>query len=181
MKASLSGELAYDMEKVRVKVLKNTPEIKAGGEVIGPLFKDQEVEVERWIARILKEEGYVEILDDRSIDLTTLSKIAWRENRSSQLTPLEPSFYAKARAYLKSLSEKAKEKPEVLGEKKIAESRLIDIINCRVQKIVSLALAGAQPPRDVLNNLTPEEKMLLDELSSIISRWKQEVRGEDIG
>ncbi|MCS7140405.1 MAG: hypothetical protein N3F04_04855 [Candidatus Nezhaarchaeota archaeon] len=169
------------MEKVKVRVLKSIPEIKVGGGVIGPLAQGQEVEIERWIARVLKEEGYVEIIDEKSVDLPLLSKIAWRESRSSQLTSLEPSFYVKVKKYLKSLSEKAKVSPEALSEKKTAEVKLIDIVNCRLQKIVAMALASAQPPKEVIESLTPEERMLFNELSSAISRWRQDVLGEGSG
>ncbi|MHC1601584.1 MAG: hypothetical protein ACXQTB_04495 [Candidatus Nezhaarchaeales archaeon] len=181
MSTSLSGEPLYDVEKVKVKVLKNVPEIKVGDEVLGPLIQDQELEVERWIARILREEGYVEIIDEKAVDLTMLSKIAWKESRTPQLTPLEPAFYVKVKNYLKSLNERAKSNPEILSEKKMAEVKLTDIVNCRIQKIVYMALTGAQPPREVLENLTPEEKMLFDELSSTISRWRQSIRGESNG
>jgi hypothetical protein len=181
MATSLYGEPLYDVEKVKVKVLKKVPEIRINEEVLGPFPQDQEVEIERWIAKILKEEGYVEIVDERGIDLTAISRIAWKESRTPQLVLLEPTFYVKARSYLKSLAEKAKANPEALNEKKLAEVRLIDIINCRVQKIVNMALTGAQPPREVLDCLTPEERMLFNELCGLISRWRRRVKGGENG
>lgn len=181
MTTFLCGEPFYDVERVKVKVLRKVPEIRVGEEVLGPLPQDQEVEVERWVAKILKEEGYVEIIDERSTDLATMSKIAWKESRTPQLTPLEPTFYIKARNYLKSLAEKAKTNPEALNEKRLAEVRLIDVINCRVQKIVNMALTGAQPPREVLDCLTPEERMLFNELCSLISRWRRSIKGGENG
>ncbi len=177
----LCGEPLYDLEKVRVKVLKRVPEIRVGEEVLGPFSQDQEVEVERWVAKILKEEGYVEVVDERGVDLATISKIAWRESRTPQPIPLEPTFYVKARNYLKSLAERAKVNPEALNEKKQAEVRLIDIINCRVQKIVNMALTGTQPPREVLECLTPEEKLLFNEVCGLISRWRRSVKGGENG
>ncbi|MEM2214362.1 MAG: hypothetical protein QXD66_02785 [Candidatus Nezhaarchaeales archaeon] len=181
MTAFLCGELFYDVEKVRVKVIKKVPEIKVGDEVLGPLDQNQEVEVERWIARVLKEEGYVDIIDERSVDLSLISKIAWKEVRTDQLVPLEPTFYVKARKYLKILNEKAKVNPEALNEKRAVEVKLTDVVNCRVQKIVSLALTGTQPPREVLDRLTPEEKVLFNEVRRLISRWRQAIRGEENG
>lgn len=181
MVAFLCGELFYDMEKVKVKVVRKVPEIKVGGEVLGPLDQDQEVEVERWIAEVLKEEGYVEIVDEKSVDLSFISKVAWREIRTDQLVPLEPAFYVKTRKYLKALSEKAKISPEALSEKRNVEVRLTDIVNCRIQKIVSLALTGAQPPKEVFDRLTPEEKILFNELRGLISRWRRTIKGEENG
>ena len=181
MATFLCGEPLYDVEKVKVKVLKRVPEIRVGEEVLGPFLQDQEVEVERWIARILKEEGYVEVVDEKGVDLATISRIAWKESRSPQPAPLEPTFYVKVRNYLKSLAEKARISPEALNEKRLAEVRLIDIINCRVQKIVNIALTGAQPPREVLECLTPEEKMLFNEVCGLISRWRRSVKGGEDG
>lgn len=181
MATFLCGEPLYDMERVRVKVIKKIPEIKVGDEVLGPLDQDQEVEVERWIARVLREEGYVEIIDERSVDLSFISKVAWKESRTDQLVPLEPTFYVKVRKYLKTLNEKAKVNPETLNEKRSVEVRLTDIVNCRTQKIVSLALTGAQPPREVFDRLTPEEKILFNELRGLITRWRQTIKGEEYG
>jgi len=181
MATSLCGEPLYDVEKVRVKVLKRVPEIRVGEEVLGPFPQDQEVEVERWVAKILKEGGYVEIVDEKMIDLTAISKVAWRESRTSQIVPLEPTFYVKARNYLKSLAEKAKASPEALNEKRLAEVKLIDVINCRIQKIVNLALTGTQPPREVLDCLTPEERVLFNEVCGLISRWRRSIRGGENG
>jgi len=181
MATFLCGEPLYDVEKVRVKVLKRIPEIRVGDEVLGPFPQDQEVEVERWIAKILKEEGYVEIIDEKGIDLAAISKIAWKESRTPQPVPLEPTFYVKVRSYLRSLAEKAKTNPEALNEKRLAEVRLIDVINCRVQKIVNIALTGAQPPKEVLDCLTPEERVLFNEVCGLISRWRRSVRGGENG
>lgn len=181
MSTFLSGRPLYEMEKVKIKVLKKIPEIKVGNEVLGPLAKDQELEIERWIANILKDEGYVEIVDDKSIDLKVISKVAWGENRTSQLLSLEPTFYVKAKSYLKLLSERAKNNPEVLNEKRAAEVKLTDIINCRIQKIVNMALMGTQPPKEVFERLTPEEKMLFNELLNLILRWRRSIKGEDNG
>ena len=181
MATFLCGEPLYDVEKVKVKVLRRIPEIRVGEGVLGPFPQDQEVEVERWIARILKEEGYVELIDEKGIDLAMISRIAWKESRTPQLVQLEPTFYVKVRSYLKSLVEKAKASPEALNEKKLAEVRLIDIINCRAQKIVNIALTGAQPPREVLDCLTPEEKMLFNEVCGLISRWRRSIKGEENG
>jgi hypothetical protein len=177
----LCGEPLYDVEKVKVKVLKKIPEIRVGEEVLGPLTQDQEVEVERWIAKVLKERGYVEVVDEKGVDLAIISKIAWRESRTPQPTPLEPTFYVKARNYIKSLAEKAKTNPEVLNERRLAEVRLVDVINCRIQKIVNMALTGAQPPREILDCLTPEERMLFNELCGLISRWRRSIKGEENG
>jgi hypothetical protein len=181
MATFLCGEPLYDVEKVRVKVLKKVPEIRIGEEVLGPFSQDQEVEVERWVAKILREEGYIEIVDEKGIDLATISKIAWKESRTPQLTPLEPTFYVKARGYVKSLAEKAKINPETLNEKRLAEVRLTDVINCRVQKIANMALTGTQPPREVLDCLTPEERTLFNELCGLISRWRRSIKGGDNG
>ena len=86
------ADVVYGMEKVKVRVLRPTPELKVGDEVLGPFTQNQEVEVERWIAQVLVEKGYAEILDSQDVDLTLLSRIAWREERTPQLTQLEDSF-----------------------------------------------------------------------------------------
>ncbi|MDI9619709.1 MAG: DNA replication complex GINS family protein [Candidatus Nezhaarchaeota archaeon] len=181
MNSSSAGDVFYAFEKVKVRFLKRTPEVEVGGEVLGPFNQNQEVEVDRWIARMLSEEGYAEVIDEKGVDLNALSKIAWKESRNPQLSRLEPTFYVKARHYLQKLAEKASRAPEALTEKKSAEVKLTDIINCRLQKIVHMALVGTQPPREVLENLTPEEKLLLEELSTMISQWRRDIRGENHG
>jgi len=175
------ADVVYGMEKVKVRVLRPTPELKVGDEVLGPFTQNQEVEVERWIAQVLVEKGYAEMLDSQDVDLTLLSRIAWREERTPQLTQLEDSFYAKVKAYLDKLNEKARTSTEALTEKRMAKVKLIDIVNCRLQKIVNMALMGGQPPKDVLSCLTPEERALLEELSEAIERWRRSVGGVEDG
>ncbi|RLF07426.1 MAG: hypothetical protein DRJ69_07140 [Thermoprotei archaeon] len=88
------SDLPLLVEEVRVEILKQVPELP-GGRPLHMLPVGAVVEVPRWLASILEEEGYVKVLDGHGMDLQTLSKLSWREERSPSPVEVDELLYPK--------------------------------------------------------------------------------------
>jgi len=169
-------ELDLDSSPVKVRVLHDLPELFLGGEKFGPLKEGEEVEVPGWMAKELAKEMIVKLLEREPLEMSTLSKIHWRESipSSREIPPMEYDFYYKLRALINDLAEESNRDPSRKIELDKAQSQFKDIVNCRVQKI--LHLAAAPPQRETnLQKMTAEERALYNQLSRIVSEWKQKV------
>ncbi len=162
-------ELALMVEEVKVEILKPLPEVLEDRQLhllpVGAV-----VEIPRWMASVLEKEGYVKVVDSEAIDLASLSKLSWREERSSNLLPAPETLYPKIRQYLDRLRQEASANIEAHAAMKQAEVRVRDIMRCRLQKLVQAALSTSVP-RGLLDNLTPEERFLYERLKHLIDRW----------
>lgn len=157
------------VEEVKVEVVKPMSEV----------FKDRSlhllpegavVEVPRWLASILEKEGYAKLIDREAADLSTFSMFAWREERSPSLLPAQELLYVRMRALLEDLSREASVNVEAHKLKSQVEVKTMDIMKCRIQKIVQAALSPSAP-KSLLDNLTPEEKFLYEKVKHLIHEW----------
>ena len=144
---------------------------------MGPFEKGHEYRMTRWIAEQLKIEGILEIKDAQPVTNTEISKILWREVRSSVLTKLSERFYPRLRNYLHFLRQQASKtgKPMAMREEEQALQNLRDLLNSRLQKILRLTQA-ASPPTTALEGMTPEEKELYQQVREIIDSWTEELQ-----
>jgi hypothetical protein len=166
-------DLDFDFEErlVTVIVERDCPEIEVAGEKIGPLRKEQEVELRYWIASELAKAGIVRFKE--KVDLSYLYDLYWKEiiQPGRKLFPLPKDFYPKARRLLAEL--KARNSDDY--EKAL---RLVtDIVNCRLKKIVALSSMPSLTLRE-LENFSEEERILYDALHSIIERYRKEILQE---
>jgi len=162
------------VEEVRVEILKPLPELLRD-RPLHMLPVGAVVEIPRWLASILEEEGYVKILNGQGLDLQGLSRLSWREERSPSLVEVDVLLYPKIREFLERLEEEASTNIEAHAAKKQAEVKVLDIVRCRLQKLIQAA-ASPSVPRGLLENLTPEERALYEEVRWIIERWTSKVR-----
>jgi len=132
-----------------------------------------EIEVLYWIALKLSEAGLAKPADQAKMDLIQLSKIHWRETVpvTRQISAIGKDFYFKVREYLLDLRAMSSTDGAKLIELQKAMGLFEEILNCRIRKILSIAAAGAES-EEVLKNLTPEERILLDGVSSEVGAWK---------
>lgn len=144
---------------------------------LGPFEKGHEYRMTRWIAEKLKSEGILEIKDQQPITNTEVSKILWREVRSSVATKLSERFYPRLRNYLRLLRNQASKtgRPAAVREEEQATQNLRDLLNSRLQKILRLTQA-TNPPVTALEGLTPEERELYQQVREIIDSWTQELQ-----
>ncbi|MFX1452383.1 MAG: hypothetical protein ACFFCM_16205 [Promethearchaeota archaeon] len=164
-------------KKIKVRTLKPTPQINENK--IEFIKKGIVTEIPVWMARILKENEMVEIIDEKNIDLATLDKFLWREKNSSNLQSLEDDLYIRIREYLEHLSKKIKEYPttQLIENKQKTKNFLDDLMTFRLYKI--LRIVEAKNRRVLIKSLTNEEKILFDNILSNFEKWKSEILPEN--
>ncbi len=163
----------YELKPVRVMVVKDVGKLVIDGVEL-ELRKGTEVEVPRWVARILASQGYVEILES-PLTLDDIARVHFMvtETRSLVDTPSLPEdFYQRAREYFDRLEELLRRNPsaQLLEEKEKAELYFEEILSRRFWTILQLLRAtGARA--EVYERLSPEEKILHDTLQEVIEEW----------
>ena len=171
------ADFVFENMSVKIVANRNSPKIDLPGIKVGPFKEGKEYEVKYWIAAELKKAGIARLRMDAPLDLMILNKIHWKEARvqtSQRVTSLPEDFYPKLRCYLEELNEKAIKKPEHRSDYEKARKLSDDITRTRLKKIVSLASSPAQT-RQILANLTKEERVLYDYLYKKISKWRTEI------
>ena len=108
--------------------------------------------------------------------LTLLNKVQWTETLQSglRLSSLPEFFYPKLRRYLGELKERAAGDAAASHEYRQAEKITIDIVNCRVRKLVNLAASNSSAG-SILRDLSREERALYEQLHTVIREWKDSV------
>ncbi len=163
----------YETRPVRVMVVKDVGKIVVDGVEI-ELRKGTEVEIPRWMARVLAAEGYVELLES-PLTLDDIARVHFMVTEARSLVdtpPLPEEFYHRVREYLERLEEELRRSPstQILEEKEKAELYLDEIISRRLWTILQLLRAtGARA--EVYEKLSPEEKLLHDTLQRVIEEW----------
>ncbi len=166
----------WSNQQVKVKILKPIPQIK---ENKIHYIKEQVItEIPLWMAKILKENGMVEILDENKIDMTKLDKISWREKNNPNLQPLEDNFYIKIKEYLEHLAREFKDNPSTqLNDAKNTTKRFLDdILFHRLYKI--MRIIEAKNKRQLMTSLTNEEKILFKKMMADFEEWKASILPE---
>ena len=169
-------DFEYENSRVRITATRNLPEISAGETLLGPLREGQELEIAYWIAVELVREGHAKFHEDAVMNLTLLNKVQWTETLQSglRLSTLPEYFYPKLRRYLGELSERFAEDAAASHEHRQAEKTTTDIVNCRVRKLVNLA-ASSSSTRNILRDLSREERQLYEQLHTLITDWKDNI------
>ena len=142
-----------------IQQVKITPKRDLSLERLGiRLFKDVEVEVPKWLADILVEEGFAEI---EEVDWKIISEKLYKEKVS--LMPLElPSYtYPLIREILENSPRDS-----------LIRRDAISLVNRRISKILnhirtSIALTSKRTPK----NLLPEELILYNALRAVVDGW----------
>ncbi|NVM05125.1 MAG: DNA replication complex GINS family protein [Candidatus Helarchaeota archaeon] len=160
-------------KKIKVRTLKPIPQIEENK--IEYTKKDLVTEIPIWMARILKENEMIEILDEKNIDLAKLDKFLWREKNNSNLQPLEDDLYIRIKEYLENLSKKIKKYPttQLIENKQKTKDFIDDLLTFRLYKI--LRIVEAKNRRLLIKSLTNEEKILYDSILSNFEKWKSEI------
>ncbi|WP_455277886.1 hypothetical protein [[Eubacterium] cellulosolvens] len=168
-------ETDYESRMIRVRVLRETPELFFSGRTFGPFKDGDEIEIPRWLARELTKNRMVKILDEGPLEIPDLAKIHWRESipESREIPQLDYDFYNKLRELLRELSNNDQDPSQkALFEKALSQSK--DIINCRLHKIVYLA-ASPSTSDATIQKMAVEERSLYNDLSSTINEWKNKI------
>lgn len=166
------------MSEAQAIAAKDHPLVQISEEMaLGPFERGREYRMTRWIAEKLRNEGILEIKDPQPISNTEVSKILWREVRSSVATKLPERFYPRLRSYLRILKNQVSKtgKPAAIKEEEQAGQNLRELINARLQKILRLTLAYT-PPISALEGLSPEERELYEQVRESVESWIHELQ-----
>lgn len=168
-------DFSYENSLTTVVANRNFPEMKLAGLNVGPFDEGNEYQIYYWIAKELETSGIVHLREEEVLDAGKLYKVQWKEGVQipGMISELPEDFYPKLRRYL-AFAEAEAVQPEKIQEYHKAKALAKDIINSRLKKIVALSSASAQSDQ-VLKKLTPEEKLIYDQLGSIISTWKNQI------
>lgn len=173
----------YLWGNVRVVVLKDHEDIILPGTSI-QLRRGTEITVPRWLSRILKEKGIVEV-KDTPMNINELGRYSFLEiharTTSATLQKLPIDFYQKLRDYLEKLRESISRNPspELIDEYRKARSYVYDILRIRLNRVLALVQAGTETSeiREEINKLTPEELILYKTIRKLLEDWQKEVIG----
>ena len=169
-------DFCFENSIVRIVADKNNPEIKLGGFSIGPFAVGNEYEVFYWVGQELEKAGIAHFrLEDR-LDVTKLYKVLWKESNqiAGQISELSDDFYPELRRYLLNIKGEIAVNPEKVHEFERARQTARDIVNFRLKKIILLA-AGPIQTDQTLKKITPEERVIYNQLSKMINDWKTQI------
>lgn len=142
-----------------IQQVKITPKRDLNLERLGVrIFKDVEVEVPKWLADILVEEGFAEI---EEVDWKVISEKLYKEKVSLMPLELPPYTYPLIRDILENSPEDS-----------LIRRDAISLVNRRISKILnhirtSIALTSKRTPK----NLLPEELILYNALRAVVDGW----------
>ena len=156
-------QLGYMLEEVRV-TYKEDAKMSVGNIVIDAKEGDMS-SLPRWIAKILVEQGAVEI---QSNDVTGyISRTMNRERiaKPHDLSGVDIDFYVRVNDYLEGLKERERENLFV---------SLNTFVASRLEKIVKLAAASSLSP-ELEGKLSAEEKELYILINKVSTKFKKGV------
>ncbi|MCZ6613179.1 MAG: DNA replication complex GINS family protein [Thaumarchaeota archaeon] len=168
LEVSLRDEaLKFGNQNIKLSLIKDIPSLKIGSVEVKESKVGEMIEVPRWASDILCNMGFGERENDMGVELfkaLTLERI----QPPTQLSGLPVNFYFKLQSYIQNFSTSSATK-EADFEKVTNSAR--GIIALRISKL--LCLAGlSSPPVDV-RSITPEEKILYDNVRGLVSHWKE--------
>jgi DNA replication factor GINS len=156
-------QLGYMLEDVRV-TYKEDAKMSVGNIVIDAKEGDMS-SLPRWIAKILVEQGAVEI---QSNDVTSyISRTMNRERiaKPHDISGVDVDFYVRVNDYLEGLKERERENLIV---------SLNTFVASRLEKIVKLAAASSLSP-ELEGKLSAEEKELYILINKVSTKFKKGV------
>jgi hypothetical protein len=161
-------DLLYNMALVRVMVLKPIPELPI---IHSSLYKGSEAVIPRWLAEILEEGGYVEILDG-SLTPQDLARLRFiHTQQRGRLSKLEEYFFIRSKSNIEALESKARKVGDITLLKSVERMKedFTEIVNIRLSMIFkAIQLKGIDT---IEKELSIEEKVLINKLRKILSYW----------
>jgi len=171
------SQFLFEEDFVNVTFLKSLAASNVGDAQLGPFEEGREAKVPLWAARVLEGEGIAKLTDaEQALKSSDLYKLSWKEERNEVVSMMPSHFYPKLRVLLLSLNEGIKENPThtLLSEQRQSLMKAQDLVNCRLQKILRLAMER-NPTKSLIEVLEPEEKALYSALRSEIEGWRKKI------
>jgi len=167
-------ERAYLFENIKVTVekdLEDDPILQRYG--LKGLKRGDSVEMPRWIAEILEDEGIVRGLEEGFE--VEMFRVLNREKLQGphQISSVRPDLYLRLRRYLLSL--KRRGPSDAHNRFRIYAQ---DLVRLRLNKVITLATSSA-PVDQAIPNMTPEEIALYKEIHRVVESWKRLMLGDE--
>lgn len=156
-------QLGYMLEEVRV-TYKEDAKMSVGNIVIDAKEGDMS-SIPRWIAKILVEQGAVEIQSNDVPGYISRTMNRERIAKPHDLSGVDVDFYVRVNDYLEGLKEREKENLIV---------SLNTFVASRLEKIVKLAAASSLSP-ELEGKLSAEEKELYILINKVSTKFKKGV------
>jgi DNA replication factor GINS len=156
-------QLGFMLEEVRVSY-KEDAKMSVGNLVIDAKEGDLS-SVPRWIAKILVEQGMIEIQSNDATGYISRTMNRERIAKPHDLSGVDFDFYVRVNDYLKGLKERERENLVV---------SLNTFVASRLEKIVKLAAASSLSP-ELEGKLSAEEKELYILIHKISTKFKKGV------
>ncbi|MDJ0274709.1 MAG: hypothetical protein QXO17_07810 [Nitrososphaerota archaeon] len=156
-----------ELVTLRVRFTTDVQRIAFGGRRLEGIRAGSVLEVPAWVADVLGEARLAEVVDE--VGLQQLYQLLVRERRGAEPVQLPEGFYPKVR---RALSRAQREEAQRI------ENVLRDVVNLRLSKLIPAALKSPDP--EWIRNLTPEERLLFEDLKARIREFYSsvlEVRG----
>lgn len=171
-----SDDFLFELDNLPVKLVavRKIPRMETSGLLLKGYEENEEFTANLWIAKTLVESGVARFTGEE-VEMQELSRIHYME----RIQPLERLMLLPARFYQRvylTLSEMRRSVRGDMGRIEIYSKfvgMLRDILESRIRKIVRLASLGT--PTDQTRSLTPEEKVLFEEVSTAISSWRSKM------
>ena len=155
--------LGYMLEEVRVTYKEDT-KMSIGNLVIDAKQGDMS-SLSRWIAKILAEQGAVEIHSNDATGYISRTMNRERIAKPHDLSGVDVDFYVRVNDYLEGLKERERENLIV---------SLNTFVASRLEKIVKLAAASSLSP-ELEGKLSAEEKELYILINKVSTKFKKGV------
>ncbi|MFL6476858.1 MAG: hypothetical protein ACJ70Z_08935 [Nitrososphaera sp.] len=156
-------QLGYMLEEVRV-TYKEDAKMWVGSLVIDAKEGDMS-SLPRWIAKLLVEQGTVEIQSSDAMGYISRTLNRERIAKPHDLSGVDIDFYVRVNDYLEALRERERENLIV---------SLNTFVASRLEKIVKLAAASTLSP-ELEGKLSAEEKELYTQINKLSSKFKKGV------
>jgi DNA replication factor GINS len=156
-------QLGYMLEEIRV-AYKEDAKMSVGNIVIDAKEGDMS-SLPRWIAKILLEQGTVEIQSNDVIGYISRTMNRERIAKPHDLTSVDVDFYVRVNDYLEGLKERERENLIV---------SLNTFVASRLEKIVKLAAASSLST-ELEGKLSAEEKELYILINKVSTKFKKGV------
>jgi hypothetical protein len=172
--SSESLYLEFENMPVKVIAIRKIPEIETAGLRIQETEPGRELTVSLWVAWELVDADLARLADE-GVSVEEWTQIHYRERFQpvGQPSPLPDDFYLKAYLTFKRNYRASESDSSSLGSLDRRKGRFRDILESRIGKIIRLASAEAAVESRFLQK---EESKLYNDLYSLVSTWRKEMR-----
>ncbi|MEM0097530.1 MAG: hypothetical protein QXY52_01810 [Conexivisphaerales archaeon] len=157
-----------ELNKIRVQITSNISGFIFREFGINEPKQGDIIDVESWLGTLMIKTGYARIITEDFENEVLNSLNREKLIGQYQLSGIKPDFYIKLKTLLSH-----KEKTETGKIRMYA----MDLVTLRTNKIVQLALQGAQYEK-LSNVLTPEETIFFQEIRETVEYWKRRMLSE---